>query len=69
MLRADPDWAWTLLERLALRVRHLVGRLDRNTAQSVPARLASFLLIVAIGLSDVVSLGRPMEVAGSRHGS
>ncbi len=44
VLGADPGWAWALLERLARRVRHLVERLDRNTAQTVPARLAAVLL-------------------------
>jgi CRP/FNR family transcriptional regulator len=62
ILRADPDWAWMLLERLAVRVRHLVGRLDRNTAQSVPARLASFLLDCRDRVkSDVVSLGKTQQ--------
>jgi CRP/FNR family transcriptional regulator len=40
----DPKLALALLSRLALRVRHLIERLDRATAQSVPARLAGFLL-------------------------
>jgi CRP/FNR family transcriptional regulator, dissimilatory nitrate respiration regulator len=39
-----PELAWVFLERLASRVRHLVDRLDRQTARSVVARLAEYLL-------------------------
>ena len=43
-VRADPDFAWRLLERLGLRVRHLVARLQRNTLGTVRSRLAASLL-------------------------
>jgi CRP/FNR family transcriptional regulator len=43
-IRADPRLAMALLERLAARVRHLVDRLDRLAAFTVPARLAAWLL-------------------------
>ena len=41
---ASPVVAFRLLERLALRVRELVERLDRITSQGVAARLAGHLL-------------------------
>jgi CRP/FNR family transcriptional regulator, dissimilatory nitrate respiration regulator len=40
----EPDVAFLLLERLALRVRSLVDRLDDRSARSVSARLAEYLL-------------------------
>ena len=43
-IRADVNLAWRLLERLAARVRVLVGRLGRATAHSVPQRVAAHLL-------------------------
>jgi CRP/FNR family transcriptional regulator len=43
MLR-DPAVAWLFLRRLSIRVRDLVERLDRASTQSVPVRLAVFLL-------------------------
>src|SRR5688500_12661332 len=43
-LRSSPDAAFVLLERLARRVRELVGRIDRLSLRSVSARLAEYLL-------------------------
>jgi len=43
-MRRDNALAWLLLGRLARRVRHLVSRLERNTAWSVQSRLAEVLL-------------------------
>ena len=43
-MRDDPDVAWLFLRRLSVRVREVVERLDRASTQSVPARLAAFLL-------------------------
>ena len=40
----DPAVAWLFLRRLSIRLRELVERLDRASTQSVPARLAAFLL-------------------------
>lgn len=40
----DPTLATILLGRLAHRVRDLIDRLDRATTQSVPSRLAAYLL-------------------------
>jgi CRP/FNR family transcriptional regulator len=62
VLRADPGWSWVLLERLAQRLRALVGRLDRNTAQAVPGRLATFLLERhSTGSGGVFALGRTQQ--------
>ena len=44
VMRDDPAVAWLFLRRLSARVRELVERLDRASSQSVPARLAAFLL-------------------------
>jgi hypothetical protein len=64
-IAADPGVALALLGRLAGRVRLLVERLDRLTAQSVPARLAALLLArstlhagLAGIVTDVVAGGR-----------
>lgn len=43
-IASSPEFAFLLLERLAQRVRGLVDRLDRVTSQTVPARLARYLL-------------------------
>jgi CRP-like cAMP-binding protein len=43
-IAANPDIAFALLARLALRVRELVGRLDQVSSKSVAARLATYLL-------------------------
>jgi CRP/FNR family transcriptional regulator len=43
-VEVDPALGLAFLRRMAHRVRELVERLDRATAQSVPGRLARFLL-------------------------
>jgi CRP-like cAMP-binding protein len=43
-MRDDPAVAWLFLQRLSARVRGLVERLDRASTQSVPSRVAAFLL-------------------------
>lgn len=43
-IRSSPDAAFVLLERMARRVRELVGRVDRLSLRSVSARLAEYLL-------------------------
>jgi CRP/FNR family transcriptional regulator len=57
-IAANPDIAFALLARLALRVRELVGRLDQVSSKSVAARLATYLLRRSEERrSTVVSLG------------
>jgi CRP/FNR family transcriptional regulator len=57
-IAANPDIAFALLARLALRVRELVGRLDQVSSKSVAARLATYLLRCSEERrSTVVSLG------------
>lgn len=60
-IAANPDIAFALLARLALRVRELVGRLDQVSSKSVAARLATYLLrrseerhsaIVSLGMTQ-----------------
>lgn len=44
LIAGDPSFAFRLLARLAGRVRHVIGLIDRITAWSVQARLARFLI-------------------------
>lgn len=59
-IASDPAVAWVLLERLALRVRELVDRLDRFAGQSVTSRLATLILERDGGR------GRPLTLGGSQ---
>ena len=61
VIATNPDVALALLERLATRVRDLVGRLDQIASSSVAARLAAHLLrrseerrsaIVSLGMTQ-----------------
>jgi CRP/FNR family transcriptional regulator, dissimilatory nitrate respiration regulator len=57
-IAANPDIAFALLARLAVRIRELVGRLDEVSSKSVAARLATYLLRRSDERgSAVVSLG------------
>ena len=60
-IRSSPDAAFVLLERMACRVRELVGRVDRLSLRSVSARLAEYLLsrtsahgraVIALGMTQ-----------------
>jgi CRP/FNR family transcriptional regulator len=60
-IRSSPDAAFVLLERMARRVRELVGRVDRLSLLSVSARLAEYLLsrtsahgraVIALGMTQ-----------------
>ncbi|MDF2772954.1 MAG: cyclic nucleotide-binding protein [Geminicoccaceae bacterium] len=60
-IRSSPDAAFVLLERMARRVRELVGRVDRLSLRSVSARLAEYLLsrtsahgraVIALGMTQ-----------------
>ncbi len=44
VIRVDPRLAWRLLERLARRVRELVGRMDGRLGRTVAQRLGGYLL-------------------------
>jgi CRP/FNR family transcriptional regulator len=58
VMRDDPAVAWLFLRRLSARVRHLVERLDRASSQTVPARLAAFIMgRAAAAPSDTFTLG------------
>lgn len=57
-LAADPDVAWLLLRRLALRVREVVDRLERVGAHDVATRLATHLVQRAERTrGDTITLG------------
>lgn len=60
-VKANPETAFVLLERLAQRVRELVERLDRTALRPVSARLAEYLIaradarrraVIAIGMTQ-----------------
>lgn len=60
-VRSHPAAAFVLLERLARRIRELVGRLDRSALRPVSARLAEFLAaraeargraVIALGMTQ-----------------
>lgn len=60
-VKANPETAFVLLERLAQRVRGLVERLDRTALRPVSARLAEYLIaradarrraVIAIGMTQ-----------------
>jgi CRP/FNR family transcriptional regulator len=58
IMRDDPAVAWIFLRRLSARVRHLVERLDRASSQTVPSRLAAFIVArAASARSDTFTLG------------
>jgi CRP-like cAMP-binding protein len=58
VMRDDPAVAWIFLRRLSARVRHLVERLDRASSQTVPSRLAAFIVArAASAQSDTFTLG------------
>ena len=69
-VKANPEAAFVLLERLALRVRELVERLDRTALRSVSSRLAEFL----VGRADargraIVSIGMTQQQLAEELGT
>ena len=64
---ADPRVAWTLLARLAGRVRTLVERMDRLALKSTMARLAGLLLERADGV--IVTLGMTQSALAEELGT
>jgi CRP/FNR family transcriptional regulator, cyclic AMP receptor protein len=67
-IAADPSIAWTLLSRLARRVRTLVDRLDRLALQSTMARLSDFLLDRA-DANGLVTLGMTQSALAEELGT
>jgi CRP/FNR family transcriptional regulator len=64
-MRSDPGLAFSLLERLAVRTRGLVDRLDRLAGQDVKGRLAALLLERhrAAGQTAEFSIGPQAQLA------
>jgi len=58
---ADPEVAFRWLERLAVRVRALVARLDEQTAETVEQRLASYVLA-----RQAEAKGAPFTLGGTQ---
>lgn len=56
-VKAHPELAFVLLERMANRVRHLLDRLSAQTADPVAARLAVFLAGRPEGTDGCIALG------------
>jgi CRP-like cAMP-binding protein len=65
----DPQLAWTLLARLATRVRHLVDRLSAQTADPVLARLAAYLLARPIREDGSITLGGTQQQVAEEIGT
>lgn len=68
MVRSEPELALALLGRLAQRIRHLIDRLDRNSAQSTLARLAQLILARA-GTGRSFTLGVTQQQAAEEIGT
>ena len=69
-VKANPESAFVLLERLAQRVRELVDRLDRTALRPVSARLAEFLVARADARGRAaVSLGMTQQQLAEELGT
>lgn len=68
MMRSQPELALALLGRLAQRIRHLIDRLDRNSAQSTLARLAQLILARSTGKRSF-TLGVTQQQAAEEIGT
>jgi CRP-like cAMP-binding protein len=64
-----PPIAFVIARRLALRVRHLVDRLDDRSARSVQARLIEFLLGRQTARSPAISLGMTQQALAEELGT
>ncbi len=66
----DPRFAFVLLARLASRLRQVIDRLERYSAQPVPARLAAYLLDRCGDEADTVfTLGRSQREVAEELGT
>jgi CRP/FNR family transcriptional regulator len=66
----QPQVAFLLAQRLAARVRNLVGRLDERSAQTVSARLIEFLLsLPPAGERRTVALGMTQQSLAEELGT
>jgi CRP/FNR family transcriptional regulator len=63
VMATHPELAWTLLGRLASRLRHLVERLSSRTSDPLQARLASYLLSRPRGAAGIVDLETQQAMA------
>ncbi len=68
-IRSSPDAAFVLLERMARRVRELVGRVDRLSLRSVSARLAEYLLSRTRAGRAVISIGMTQQQLAEELGT
>lgn len=68
-IAADATVAWTLLSRLAGRVRGLVERVDRLALQSTMTRLAGLLLERASQTDGIVALGMTQSALAQELGT
>lgn len=69
VMAARPQLAWLLLARLAGRVRHLIDRLARQTADPVRARLALHLLARPVSPAGSITLGGTQEAVAEELGT
>jgi len=68
-MAAHPELAWTLLERLAHRIRHLLDRLSAQTGDPVRARLAAYLLARPCGADGARLLGGTQQQVAEEIGT
>jgi CRP/FNR family transcriptional regulator len=69
VMASHPELAWTLLGRLASRVRHLVERLASRTGDPLQARLASHLLSRPQTASGAIELGETQQAVAEELGT
>jgi CRP-like cAMP-binding protein len=68
-MAADPRLAWTLLARLAGRVRLLVERLSAQTADPVGTRLDAYLRSRPVGADGTITLGGTQQQVAEEIGT
>ena len=68
-MRDHPEIAWTLLARLATRVRHLLDRLSSQTSDPVSARLAAYLLRQPARPDGSITMGRTQQQVAEEIGT
>ncbi len=70
-MHSDPDMAWTLLARLAARVRTLVARVDTLASDDVSTRLAALIVsrLDAVPRATTFTLGATQHAVAEELGT
>jgi len=69
VMATHPDLAWSLLGRLAARIRQLVERLSSRTGDPLQARLASYVLSRPRAASGAIELGETQQAVAEELGT